>query len=169
MPVTNDSEMQVEATLGPPSNTAWPNGASVKIARTFSFHARYDVQRGANSKKPPYDYRKKLTTVSYTEFRGAGHPNDEFGAVGDIYLDITPHRHELYAKYPSQWEKRPGPGFKKTSLAHPEYANCFLWYSLEEGNVGWYSRNKGDTISMGEPPFNIPHTLVRTTLTFIRV
>lgn len=166
--VVSSAGLQVN-TIIPPPGTAWPNGLSIKIARAFSSRVRYTVNPQASqatAKGPHYGFKSR--TVCFTEFRGFGPPNVEFGDVGDIYLDITPHHHELYAKYqyPDQWKKWPGPGFRKTSLPHPDYANRFLWCSLEDRNIGWYSKQGMGNI-IGEVPPNASHASFRANVTYI--
>jgi hypothetical protein len=122
----------------PASEAPWPHGVSIKITRTFFSRAQYTPRSPPLAGRAPRGKSKSI--VPYTEFRGAGPPDAGFGVIGDIYLDVTPNHHDLYAKYPGQWKKWPGPKFRKTSIPHPDYANRFLWCSLEETSFGWYPK-----------------------------
>ncbi|KIM42713.1 hypothetical protein M413DRAFT_444385 [Hebeloma cylindrosporum] len=91
--------------------------------------------------------------VKYSEYRAIGHPkslhNGEFGSVGDIFIDITPLNHKLYAKMSlHQWTVWPGPLIVLNSLRHPLFPRQTLSFWLEGKtgmSIGWapkYSKLK---------------------------
>jgi hypothetical protein len=97
---------------------------------------------------------KAAAIVKYSEYRAIGHPksirNGEFGHVGDIFIDLTPLNHKLYAKMSlHQWELWPGPLIVSNSLHHPLFTRQTLscWLEGETQTLGWrygakYSRVK---------------------------
>ena len=105
---------------------------------------------------PSPDLRIESTnsnTVLYEEFRGIGHPSSipqaPFGQIGDIYVDLTPGNHQLYAKTsPLEWIPWPGPSVPfDDEIHHPLYPDYTLTYRLSQGfgqgqdisGLGWYS------------------------------
>ncbi|KIM42715.1 hypothetical protein M413DRAFT_444386 [Hebeloma cylindrosporum] len=89
---------------------------------------------------------KASVGIKYSEYRGTGHPkrihNGEFGNVGDIFIDITPLNHKLYAKMSlDQWEVWPGPLIVSNALRHPLFPRQTLmcWVEGENRILGWHS------------------------------
>lgn len=83
--------------------------------------------------------------VKYTEYRAIGHPkgicNGEFGHVGDIFIDLTPLSHKLYAKMSlEKWELWPGPLIVSNALRHPLFPRQTLscWLEGETQTLGWH-------------------------------
>lgn len=68
--------------------------------------------------------------VEYQEYQGLGPPSGlgrDFGSVGDTYVDLTPNKHNLYAKISqSSWAVWPGPMVASNGLKHPIYPKLYL-------------------------------------------
>ena len=84
--------------------------------------------------------------ISYDEYRGIGHPMERgqnFGRVGDTYIDLTPGKYQLYAKIsPCYWAAWPGPYITIDLLRHPLYPNRILFYNESPRgsySLGWCS------------------------------
>lgn len=77
-------------------------------------------------------------TIPFSEFRGLGSPGLNIGLSGDIYIDVTPGLHALYARYPQRWLLWPGPTRKdeSTLLLHPVHSNRCLWCNND--SIGWF-------------------------------
>lgn len=73
-------------------------------------------------------------TYPYSEFRGLGSPGVNLGQPGDIYIDITPGLHALYARYPESWMLWPGANDALNLLRHPLHSDRCLWCQT---TVGW--------------------------------
>ena len=85
--------------------------------------------------------RAKLRTLMvgnkaypYSEYRGLGSPELNLGQPGDIYIDITPEHHALYARYPESWLLWPGSNDASNLLRHPLHNDRCLWCQT---TVGW--------------------------------
>jgi hypothetical protein len=82
-------------------------------------------------------FRVGKDTHPFTEFRGLGSPRLDIGLPGDIYIDVTPGLHALYARYQESWLLWPGP--KDTSiqtlLLHPVQSDRCLWC---HDSIGWF-------------------------------
>jgi hypothetical protein len=70
----------------------------------------------------------------FSEFRGLGSPGLNLGQPGDIYIDITPGLHALYARYPESWLLWPGSNDVSNLLRHPLHSDRCLWCHTK---VGW--------------------------------
>lgn len=66
-------------------------------------------------------------TYPFSEFRGLGSPGLDLGQTGDIYIDITPGQHALYARYPESWMLWPGANDASNLLRHPLHSDRCLW------------------------------------------
>ena len=73
-------------------------------------------------------------TYPFSEFRGLGSPGLNIGQPGDIYIDITPGLHALYARYPESWILWPGANDASNLLRHPLHSDRCLWCHTK---VGW--------------------------------
>ena len=82
-------------------------------------------------------FRVGEDTCPFSELRGLGPPGLDIGLPGDIYIDITPGLHALYARYPENWLLWPGPKDASTRalLLHPRQSGRCLW-CLD--SVGWF-------------------------------
>ncbi|KAJ7775674.1 hypothetical protein DFH07DRAFT_799401 [Mycena maculata] len=79
--------------------------------------------------------------VPFFEFRGPGAPPPDLGAPGDVYIDLTPAAHVLYARAEEQWCAWPGPAAALDDLlGHPHFVDCtgarYLWVHPRDG-VEW--------------------------------
>ena len=70
----------------------------------------------------------------FSEFRGLGSPGLNLGQPGDIYIDITPGLHALYARYPESWLLWPGANDASNLLRHPLHNDRCLWCHT---TIGW--------------------------------
>ena len=89
---------------------------------------------------------RAAVTIKYTEFRAIGHPksirNGELGHVGDIFIDLTPLNHKVYAKVSlDQWEMWPGPLIVSNAIRHPLFPRQTLscWLEGETQTLGWHT------------------------------
>ena len=71
----------------------------------------------------------------FSEFRGLGSPALNLGQPGDIYIDITPGLHALYARYTESWLLWPGPNNVSNLLRHPLHSDRCLWCNTK---IGWF-------------------------------
>ncbi|KDR80118.1 hypothetical protein GALMADRAFT_1180248 [Galerina marginata CBS 339.88] len=82
--------------------------------------------------------------VRYQEYHGIGHPNSTgrpYGQPGDIYIDLTPKRHQLYTKTLTlEWAVWPGPMIIMNGLRHPHNSNYILTCKLSDSSagIGWH-------------------------------
>jgi hypothetical protein len=74
-------------------------------------------------------------TCPFSEFRGLGSPGLNIGQPGDIYIDITPGLHALYARYSESWLLWPGSNDVSRLLRHPLYSDRCLWCHT---TIGWF-------------------------------
>lgn len=92
----------------------------------------------ASSSQPSRAILRTMTveskTYPFSEFRGLGSPGSNLGQPGDIYIDITPGLHALYARYPKSWLLWPGPNDASNLLRHPLRNDRCLWCHT---TVGW--------------------------------
>ena len=91
-------------------------------------------------------------TYPFSEFRGLGSPGLDIGQPGDIYIDITPGLHALYARYPESWLLWPGSNDASNLVLHPLHSSRCLWCHT---TVGWFHPkhvkvNSGEWHSGGE-------------------
>lgn len=96
-----------------------------------------DLVRIPRTLKPWDNTEKEALSIGYGEFRGFGKPQETTGDDGDIYIDLTPKAHVLYAKTLDGWTKWPGPKERHNHLAHPHYTQRFLWCSTQGSKIGW--------------------------------
>ncbi|KAJ7210638.1 hypothetical protein B0H12DRAFT_1157423 [Mycena haematopus] len=54
-------------------------------------------------------YSTLYLPVPFFEFRGAGAPPADLGTQGDVYINVTPGAHALYAKCEEDWARWSGP------------------------------------------------------------
>jgi hypothetical protein len=90
------------------------------------------------------------TKCPYSEYKAFGHPSEKIGMSGDIYLNIKPGYHELYARYPEGWKKWPGPENVESTLIHPEHPDRYLWLKGDMTTFGWYPKKSLRTLSKSE-------------------
>ena len=75
----------------------------------------------------------------FSEFRGLGPPDSKIGQPGDIYIDLTPGLHALYARYPERWLLWPGSKDASPLLLHPMHSDRCLWCN---DSIGWFGCNR---------------------------
>ena len=105
----------------------------------------FNRYHGSTSSEPSRAPQTKLRvfkigkdTYPFSEFRGLGPPAVNFGLPGDIYIDITPGFHALYARCTEIWSLWPGPkeASASTLLLHPLRNDRCLWCN---DTIGWFS------------------------------
>lgn len=84
-------------------------------------------------------FQKNGDAHGYSEFRGTGPPELDYGQPGDIYLDLTPDSMTLYARHPNDWKAWSGPDNRTDLVLHPEHRDRCLWCNGE--SYGWYTIN----------------------------
>jgi hypothetical protein len=121
--------------MGSESVQAGPSGSQLKTHR-------HGISQEIRSFQPLPDEARSgnITRVFFTEFRGVGVPSLAIGRIGDIYIDLTPGGHELYARFPEKWQKWPGPISKQEAnlVLHPQYPDRALWCSVKKSSLGWF-------------------------------
>jgi hypothetical protein len=94
--------------------------------------------------KPFDDPARKNLSNPYDEWHGAGPPPPQLGELGDVYIDTTEGKEELYAKdvdcFLSEdgtggWTRWKGPTAAKKAIKHPNAASMYL--ECNGRMVGW--------------------------------
>ncbi|KAF8815794.1 hypothetical protein BYT27DRAFT_7248841 [Phlegmacium glaucopus] len=100
---------------------------------------RYQASTTSEPSKAPQTKLRVLKigkdSCPFSEFRGLGPPGLNIGLPGDIYIDLTPGLHALYARYPETWSLWPGPRDASTLLLHPKHSQRCLWCN---DTIGWF-------------------------------
>ena len=102
----------------------------------------FNRHQASSSESPRAKLRTMMIgkrTYPFSEYRGLGSPGSNLGQPGDIYIDITPELHALYARYPERWMLWPGPNDVTNLLRHPLHTDRCLWCHT---TIGWiHTRN----------------------------
>lgn len=117
------------------------------------FHCHYIPQPGT------YLYRldsyARDAAIHFHEMRGVGHPPEDVGYPGDVYINAKPNAHELWAMQKvgedgtRQWARWVAKEAER--IRHPHLMYRYLWCSTR-GEVSWYSPFVFEALTKHENP-----------------
>jgi hypothetical protein len=83
----------------------------------------------------------KLTIVTFCIFYGHGCPDDQFGALGDMFVDDNEEHYNLYVKL-ATWVIWPGVRRRhdsRHSISHPIHPKFFVSFNANFRELSWFN------------------------------
>ncbi|KAJ7701239.1 hypothetical protein B0H17DRAFT_1046270 [Mycena rosella] len=126
----------------------------------LSIQRSFSVDPAVLTRGHPYAVApsSRSCTIHFVEFRGMGPPSADFGAAGDVYVDVNPRGHSLYWRErditrgfgAGQWTRWTALLLDKVPLhkflvphpwaANPEASDLYLW--VDPAGVKWTSKDE---------------------------